>query len=102
MRIIFMYHEDEPRRGSLLPGSLPNPMEAFKGARSLFLTQHLNHEAIRTDTKVKELQLRNQDVELPQGDDTLYWCKVFKLTDIDRKHHLIRVSEFFFFSFYLI
>lgn len=89
-----MYHEDEPRRGSVTPGSLPSPSEAFRGYRPLFLTQRVNQESIKMDSRMKILELRNQDVELPLGDDTLHWCKVFKLSDINRKHHLVRVSIF--------
>lgn len=37
------------------------------------------------------LELRNQDVELPQADDTRFWCKVFELQDFRQKHHLIKV-----------
>lgn len=87
-----MYHEDEPRRGSVLPGTLPSPLEAFKGYRPIFLTQRVNQEPIEMDRRMRILELRNQDVELPEDDDTLYWCKVFKLADINRKHHLVRVS----------
>lgn len=72
-----------------------NSQEAYKGYRSLFLTQKPHQResiAIDTDPNVKVFELRNEDVELPQGDDTLYWCKMFKLQDIHQKSHVVKVS----------
>ncbi|CAD7081233.1 unnamed protein product [Hermetia illucens] len=91
MRIIYMYHEDEPRHGSVVPGSLPDPLEAYREYRPLFLTEkyRIPPKPFK-DERVRILELRNEDVELPRGDDTLFWCKMFKLEDINRKHHLIR------------
>lgn len=88
-----MYHDDEPESGLATPGSLPDPMEAYKQTRSLFLTQRVSQASIRIDSRTKVMELKNQDVELPQNGDTLYWCRTFKLNDITRKHHLIRVSR---------
>ncbi|XP_050094650.1 MOXD1 homolog 2-like [Anopheles aquasalis] len=95
MRVIFMYHEKEPHGAYYTPGSLPDPAEAFKQARSLFLTQRINQTPLKPDPRLKTLELLNQDVNLPQGDGTLHWCKMFKLNDINRKHHLIRYEPVF-------
>lgn len=85
-----MYDENDPRHGSVVPGNLPNPQEAFKGYRSLFLTQ--KPKTINNiDADIKVLELRNDDVVLPLGDDSLYWCKMFKLQDIYQKSHVIKV-----------
>lgn len=92
-----MYHEREPQRGLLVAGNLPEPSVAFKGYRSLFLIQKPHQQEapsidqISTHNNVKTIELRNQDVELPQGDDTLHWCKMFKLQDITQKSHVIKV-----------
>ncbi|XP_053685805.1 MOXD1 homolog 2-like [Sabethes cyaneus] len=95
MRVIYMYHDEEPHGSSYTPGSLPDPAEAFKQARSLFLTQRVNQAPIKLDARMKIMELRNQDVELPRADNTLHWCKMFKLSDINRKHHLIRYEPVF-------
>uniref|UniRef100_A0A182FBG8 Uncharacterized protein n=1 Tax=Anopheles albimanus TaxID=7167 RepID=A0A182FBG8_ANOAL len=95
MRVIYMYHEKEPHGAFYTPGSLPDPAEAFKQARSLFLTQRINQTPLKPDPRLKTLELLNQDVNLPQGDGTLHWCKMFKLNDINRKHHLIRYEPVF-------
>lgn len=104
MRVIYMYHEREPQRGSVIAGNLPDPGGAFRGYRSLFLTQTpngrtdgANAAAANTaatddgDGDVATLELRNVDVELPGGGDTLHWCKMFKLKDIGQKSHVIKV-----------
>lgn len=101
MRVIFMYHELEPTRGLVIAGNLPDPAAAFRGYRSLFLTQKPHQDALEgvSEAAVAEvaataslvLELRNEDVELPAGDDTLYWCKMFKLEDITEKSHVIKV-----------
>lgn len=93
MRVIFMYHDKEPQRGLVIPGNLPDPTAAFKGYRSLFLMQKPHQpDAVIDAQTTRTMELRNQDVELPQGDDTLYWCKMFKLEDIDQKSHVVKVS----------
>lgn len=39
MRIVYMYHKEDPLHGSIVPGSLPNPQQAFKGYKPLSITQ---------------------------------------------------------------
>jgi hypothetical protein len=93
MRVIFMYWPEEPRNGATLPGTLPKPLEAYRGSKSLFLTQRSSQSTPgKTDENVRTIELKNEDVELPHNDDTLYWCKVFKMNDFEQKHHIIRVS----------
>lgn len=79
-----MYSNEKPKNGAL-----PNFSKAFKDYRPLYITQKFQQIPVQ---RTRVLDLRNEDVELPIGDDTLYWCKMFKLEDINRKHHLIRVS----------
>lgn len=88
-----MYHEDEPRFGSVIPGSLPNPQKAFKGYKPIYLTQKLHQNHINYDSDMRTVELRNQNVELPLGDDSTLWCKIFKLQDFNSKHHLVKVSS---------
>lgn len=74
---------------------MPNLIEMYKGAQNLLLNQKRKRQStIKFDAQsMRVLELRNQDVELPQDDDTIYWCKIFKLpVDLKTKHHIIRVS----------
>jgi len=44
---------------------------------------------------IKTWDLMNLEVSVPENEDTLYWCRIFKLPPLDRKHHMIRVSPAF-------
>ena len=94
MRVIFMYSEEEPRNGAISRGSLPRPLDSYQGYRSLYLQQRVSHEKFfKFDPKLNILELKNDDVELPKMDSTLYWCKMFKLSDMPKKQHIVRVSR---------
>lgn len=96
MRLLYMYHAQDPPHGSVRPGTLPDPARAFRPYRPMVLMQRaqLPMPSPTHDERVRVLELRNEDVELPAGDLPLFWCKMFKLEDINRKHHLIRVRIF--------
>uniref|UniRef100_A0A182SD80 Uncharacterized protein n=1 Tax=Anopheles maculatus TaxID=74869 RepID=A0A182SD80_9DIPT len=91
MRVLFLYSKEKPQKGSNV--TLPQPLVAFKGSRSIFLTQRSSQDELLNAPSVSILELRNEDVELPDSDESLYWCKIFKLDDFAQKHHLVRVSE---------
>jgi hypothetical protein len=66
MKIIFMYHDDEPKRGSLQHGSLPDPEIALKPIKSLLMLQRpkferlekKNYESIETfDVSMKNVSI---------------------------------------------
>lgn len=92
MRILYMYNEQDPPHGSAKPGRLPDPASSFRPYRPMLLTQRASSQYEHFD-HIRILELRNEDVELPGTDDTLIWCKMFKLEDMKHKHHLIRVSS---------
>ncbi|XP_052873204.1 MOXD1 homolog 2-like [Anopheles cruzii] len=95
MRVIFMYSKEKPRKGSPTATTLPQPLVAFKGSRSLFLTQRSSQDELTNSPAIDVLELRNEDVELPESDESLYWCKIFKLDDFVQKHHLVRYEPVF-------
>lgn len=122
MRIVYMYHEEDPLHGSIVPGSLPNPQQAFRGYRPLSITQRqqtiddnvsiteksllassvwspsaptapaASSPASAGGNKVHISELRNDDVKLPAM-DTLFWCKVFEFQEFSQKQHLVKVSK---------
>lgn len=49
MKIVFMYHDDEPKRGSLKEGSLMDPELALKPIKSLLLLQRPNFEVLENE-----------------------------------------------------
>ncbi len=97
MKIVFMYHDEEPKRGSVVKGSLPSPSEALKDVRPLLLTQRAHHDRLQltNNNEIHSMELRNQDVQLPRYEETMYWCRVFKLSDITHKHHIIKYEPVF-------
>ncbi|EDW95510.2 uncharacterized protein Dyak_GE22605 [Drosophila yakuba] len=97
MRLLYMYHAQDPPHGSVRPGTLPDPAHAFRPYRPMVLMQRaqLPIPSPTHDERVRVLELRNEDVELPAGDLPLFWCKMFKLEDINRKHHLIRYEPIY-------
>lgn len=92
MRIIWAYHENEPVDGSVVPGSLPQHGVESRGTQSLYLVQRADQDIPRPEETARVWELRNLVVEPPNPGDTLYWCRVFTLPTLSRKHHLIRVS----------
>ncbi|XP_037025440.1 MOXD1 homolog 2-like isoform X3 [Bradysia coprophila] len=97
MRVVYMYHQDDPLSGSVIPGSLPNPQLAFKGYIPLSLLQraHDEQKSFEMANKVHSIELRNEDVTLPEFDETLHWCNVFDLNDIRQKQHIIKFEPVF-------
>ncbi|KAH8364582.1 hypothetical protein KR084_008474 [Drosophila pseudotakahashii] len=97
MRLLYMYHAQDPPHGSVRPGTLPDPARAFRPYRPMVLMQRaqMPMPSPTHDERVRVLELRNEDVELPSGDLPLFWCKMFKLEDINRKHHLIRYEPIY-------
>ncbi|XP_049295194.1 MOXD1 homolog 2-like [Anopheles funestus] len=93
MRVLFLYSKEKPLKGS--NAALPQPLVAFKGSRSIFLTQRSSQDELQNAPSVSILELRNEDVELPDSDESLYWCKIFKLDDFVQKHHLVRYEPVF-------
>ncbi|XP_069692739.1 MOXD1 homolog 2-like [Periplaneta americana] len=91
MRLLYAYHSDDPegpRTGSEMR-ILSYHGSNQRGARSLYLMERVNlEEPLPRD--VLSWDLRNPAVTLPVTEDTLYWCKIFKLPSIRRKHHMVR------------
>ncbi|XP_037935684.1 MOXD1 homolog 2-like [Teleopsis dalmanni] len=94
MRVMYMYDDKDPIHGAVSPGSLPNLNDAWRPYRSLLLTQKSTQQLPHNE-RSRILELRNADVELPYGDDTLFWCKMFKLDRVNKKHHIIRYEPIY-------
>ncbi|XP_017776388.1 PREDICTED: MOXD1 homolog 2 [Nicrophorus vespilloides] len=90
MRVVWLYHRSEPVGGAVGPGSLPLHDAESRGTQSLYLVQRADQDAPGPDETAREWELRNPAVEPPAPGDTLYWCRVFRLPSLSRKHHLIR------------
>lgn len=92
MRVVWAYHKEEPVGGSVGPGSLPQHDAQSHGTQSLYLVQRADQSLPGPEETTRIWELRNPAVKSPAPGETLYWCKVFRLPALPRKHHLIRVS----------
>uniref|UniRef100_A0A0K8V1I9 MOXD1 2 n=1 Tax=Bactrocera latifrons TaxID=174628 RepID=A0A0K8V1I9_BACLA len=93
MRLMFLYDENDPPNGLVSPGSLPNIRNAWRQSRSVVLTER----PIPTQSleNTRKLEFRNSGVELPYDDETLIWCKFFKLDKMKRKNHIVKYEPIF-------
>lgn len=95
MRVVWAFHKKEPIGGAVGPGSLPPHDGETRGSHSLYLVQRVDQDVPGSEETAHVWELRNNAVEPPGAGETLYWCRVFRLPHMDRKHHLIRVSIFY-------
>lgn len=91
MRVVFMYNDEDPASGAGTPSSLPNLDEAWRPSKSLLLLQKSPLDLPQLEISTRTLELRNHEVELPYGDDSQFWCTIFKLDKLEKKHHIIKV-----------
>lgn len=103
MRVLYMYHPSEPRFGAIVPGSLPQPHLAYRGAVPLQLMQRMPTATTPSTPNVaaaaepQRIELLNVDVPMPLRDETLQWCRVFELPAElrRRKNHMVRYAPAF-------
>lgn len=95
MRIIWAFHKDEPLGGAVGPNSLPQHEMGNRGSQSLYLVQRADQDTPGPEETARVWELRNPAIEPPAPGESVYWCKIFRIPSITRKHHLIRVSVLF-------
>ncbi|XP_011202412.2 MOXD1 homolog 2 [Bactrocera dorsalis] len=93
MRLMFLYDENDPPNGLVSPGSLPNIRNAWRQSRSVVLTERPIPKQSLENTR--KLEFRNSGVELPYDDETLIWCKFFKLDKMKKKNHVVKYEPIF-------
>jgi hypothetical protein len=87
MKIVYMYHDDEPKRGSLLHGSLPDPELALKPIKSLLLLQRPKFEKIekKNDEATEMFDVKIKNVSLTTSNITKA-CSVVRVPQKTRGH----------------
>ncbi|KAI4465078.1 dopamine beta hydroxylase related [Holotrichia oblita] len=90
MRILWMFHQQEPVGGAVGPGSLPLHDLESRGIQSLYLVQRADQDAPSPEEAVHVWEIRNPATVPPAPGDTLYWCRIVRLPALTDKHHLIR------------
>ncbi|XP_015434630.1 PREDICTED: MOXD1 homolog 2 [Dufourea novaeangliae] len=91
MQVVWQYHVEEPVSAA---GVLP-AHGAVRGSRPLYLVQRdsqprpspRNQEV---EQPLKTWDILNEQIRLPMALDTLHWCRVLRMPNIDRKHHVVK------------
>jgi len=65
------------------------------GAQPVYIIDRSKFTKEQDPPDVKIWDLMNFEVSVPENEDTLYWCRIFKLPPLDRKHHMIRYEPVF-------
>ncbi|KAF7399804.1 hypothetical protein HZH68_008396 [Vespula germanica] len=91
MQVVWQYHAKEPASvAGVLPGH-----GAVRGSRPLYLVQRDTQPKRSSHNQESEPVLKtwdvlNQQVILPRDKDSLLWCRVIKMPNINRKHHVVK------------
>ncbi|GFG39853.1 hypothetical protein Cfor_08833, partial [Coptotermes formosanus] len=90
VRLLYAYHSDDPiLRPETKFGTLSYHGPTKRGSRTLYLVERIDlKKPLPRDLLFWDL--RNPVVTLPALEETFYWCKIFRLPDIRRKHHIVR------------
>ncbi|XP_029038861.1 MOXD1 homolog 2 isoform X1 [Osmia bicornis bicornis] len=92
VQVVWQYHMEEPVSAA---GVLPDEGTVHRGSRPLYLVQRdaeprpssRNQEA---EPPLQTWDILNQQVRLPEKQDTLLWCRVLQMPNIDQKHHVVK------------
>ncbi|CAB3370724.1 Hypothetical predicted protein [Cloeon dipterum] len=86
MKMVWAYHSEDPVPGLPMPYHGPGQ----RGARSAFLVLRVDQSQPSQEV-LHTWELRNPSVLLPSTQESLNWCKIFKLpATMTEKSHIIR------------
>ncbi|XP_018599031.1 DBH-like monooxygenase protein 1 homolog isoform X1 [Scleropages formosus] len=83
VRVIWAYHSED------VGPSGPKYHGTNRGRKSMRLLEPTTARNVPAGTQFFNLQ--NTDVPVPSK-DTTYWCQLFKIPDVQKKHHIIRIE----------
>jgi Copper type II ascorbate-dependent monooxygenase, C-terminal domain/Copper type II ascorbate-dependent monooxygenase, N-terminal domain len=80
MKIVYMYHDDEPKRGSLQHGSLPEPEVALKPIKPLLILQRPKFERLemKNDETIETFDVSMKNVSISPSNATKM-CTIVRL-----------------------
>jgi hypothetical protein len=88
MHVIFLYHDEKPKRGQMRNENTLNPMLAIQSIRPLLLLQR--SPALSNPTDI--LEIRNEKVKIAGG-GLHKWCRSYKIAH--KNHQIIRYEQAF-------
>ena len=89
VRVIWAYHNDKPQNKH----NIPHHGHKQRGVRSLHLKEIPMKKIKQENSSLRNWDLRGRNVRLPNDDHTHYYCQIFEAPSLDRKHHMIGVSN---------
>ncbi|PSN48351.1 MOXD1 1 protein [Blattella germanica] len=89
VRMIYATHDRDPTLddGELVGMSWHG--KENRGVRSLHLLTPAVKRGIDRGPQIQHWNVTLRDFVVPDNMDTLYWCKIFKVPAMNRKHHMI-------------
>jgi hypothetical protein len=95
MKIVYMYHDDEPKRGSLQQGSLPDPELALKPIQSLLILQRpkFDHLEMKNDEKIETFNVSMKNTPISSANATRK-CSAVKLP-INKQGQIVAYKPIF-------
>ncbi|XP_077997834.1 DBH-like monooxygenase protein 1 [Glandiceps talaboti] len=87
LRLIYSYHKDDPESET----GLSYHGSDQRGSRSIHLLGYTpDLPDMPTGDDLLTYDFLNQNITVPHHQDTTYWCTLFKLPKLDKKHHMIK------------
>eukprot|EP00062_Callorhinchus_milii_P013958 gi/632962755/ref/XP_007897496.1/ PREDICTED: DBH-like monooxygenase protein 1 [Callorhinchus milii] len=83
VRVIWAYHPEDVGRDG------PKYHSLNRGRKSLHLLDPDMDRVIPSD--LLAFDIRHYNISVPEK-DTTYWCQIFKLPELNKKHHVIKVE----------
>ncbi|CAH1269899.1 MOXD1 [Branchiostoma lanceolatum] len=88
MRLIWAFLDQDPEEDSGENG--PWYHSSNRGVRSsILITQAVPQTSLPDTTYTFDLTMKN--VSIPSNWHTVYWCRLFKLPTLSRKHHIVKM-----------
>ena len=88
-RLIWAFHVTTEPTEEFFDSSSISP-HTNKGAQSLNLDSGMQHP-VELEDDIQYIDIFMNNVSLPST-DTTYWCKLFKIPELDSTHHVVRFS----------
>lgn len=89
MNVIFLYHDEKPKRGQMRSSNALNSMLAIQSIRPLLLLQRSPTLLDPSDI----LEIRNYKVTLASSNGLLKWCRSYRVNI--KNHQIIRYEAIF-------
>ncbi|KAK2711326.1 hypothetical protein QYM36_012494 [Artemia franciscana] len=85
VRVLYAYSSQDPSSSDFLP--LAYHSADFRDHKSLLLVGR--PKKIQKTQDLRLWELRNNNVSIPNGEESLFWCKIFSLPRLEKRSHVV-------------